>query len=128
MTQKTFIKILDKNGYSYEIEGNKIVVTEVYADLGSLTSIPPGVVFKNGRDVNLESLKTLPSGVKFRNRGYVYLDSLETISPGVGFENGGSVNLGILGDYFYLWKGNIEGVDPNMLLNKMISIGLFDRR
>jgi len=66
--------------------------------------------------------------VKFRNRGYVYLDSLETISPGVGFENGGSVNLGILGDYFYLWKGNIEGVDPNMLLNKMISIGLFDRR
>ena len=128
MTQKTFIKILDKNGYSYEIEGNKIVVTEVYADLGSLTSIPPGVVFKNGRDVNLESLKTLPSGVKFRNRGYVYLDSLETISTGVGFENGGSVNLGILGDYFYLWKGNIEGVDPNMLLNKMISIGLFDRR
>jgi hypothetical protein len=134
MTQKAFIKILDRKRYSYVEEGGKIVVTEVYADLGSLTSIPPGVEFKNERDVNLESLKTLPSGVKFRNRGYVYLDSLETISPGVVFNiegdrNGRDVYLDSLtGGWLSAWKGNIEGIGSKRLLNKMIADGLFDRK
>jgi hypothetical protein len=57
MTNEEFIKILDKKGYSYEIEGDKIIVThdwDVY--LESLTSIPPGVEFKNGGGVHLGSL------------------------------------------------------------------------
>ena len=67
MTQEEFIEILDGEDYSYEIEGDKIVVTHrggvdlgnVY--LSSLTSIPPGVEFKNKGYVNLDSLKSLPS-------------------------------------------------------------------
>ena len=41
MTQEAFIKILDKKRYSYEIEGDKIVVTHKgKLNLDSLTSIP----------------------------------------------------------------------------------------
>ena len=90
MTQEEFIEVLDKKGYSYEREGNKIVVTyKFYVDLVSLTSLPPGVVFNNV--------------------GGVYLEFL-------------------IGVWFYEWEGNIKGIDQKRLLNKMISIGLFDRR
>jgi hypothetical protein len=48
MTRKQFIKVLNENGYSYKIEGNKIVVTyKETVNLDSLTSLPPGVEFKN---------------------------------------------------------------------------------
>ena len=54
MTQKAFIKVLDKKEYSYEIEGDRIVVTcKGGVDLDSLTSLPLGVEFKNGGDVYL---------------------------------------------------------------------------
>ena len=57
MTQEAFIAILDEEGYSYKIEGDKIVVTHNgYVDLRSLTSLPPGVEFRNGGDVDLRSL------------------------------------------------------------------------
>ena len=58
MTQEAFIKVLDEKDYSYEMEGDKIVVTH------------------GGDDVWLNSLETLPPGVKFKNGGYVYLGSL----------------------------------------------------
>jgi hypothetical protein len=109
MTREKFIEALDRKKYSYEIEGDKVVVTDdgtVW--LTSLTSIPPGVEFKNVGDVILSSLTSLPPGVEFNNRGYVYLRSLIR----VGFQD---------------WKGNIKGIDPKRLLNKMISIGLFER-
>ena len=149
MTREEFIKALDRKKYSYEIEGDKVVVTDDGAVwLTSLTSIPPGVVFKNANDVNLESLTSIPSGVVFRNRGFVYLNSLTSIPPGVVFrnrgwvylgaltslppgvvfENGGDVNLKALtGDRFSKWKGNIEGIDSKRLLNSMISKGVFER-
>ncbi len=50
MTQEEFIEVLDNKGYSYEIEGDKIVVSYQWT-------------------VNLESLKKLPSGVEFNNGG-----------------------------------------------------------
>ena len=57
MTQEKFIKVLDHEDYSYEIEGDKIVVTcEGNAWLESLTSLPPGVEFKNTGYVRLNSL------------------------------------------------------------------------
>ena len=57
MTGEEFIKELDKKGYSYEIEGDKIVITyKGLVDLKSLTSISPGVVFNNRGDVDLGSL------------------------------------------------------------------------
>ena len=112
MTQEAFIEKLDDKGYSYEIEGGKIIVTHKgHVHLSSLTSLPPDVEFKNGH--------------------YVFLNSLTSISPGVEFRNGGGVSfeslIDVYGGYFRQWKGNIEGIDSKRLLNKMISIGLFDR-
>jgi hypothetical protein len=131
MTQEEFIKILDKKGYSYKIEGDRIVVTyEGNVDLESLTSLPPSVVFKNGGAVDLEGPTSLPPGVVFKNRGNVYLSSLTSISPGVKFENEGNegdVYLKALEDWFNDWKGNIEGIDEKRLLNKMIKDGVFER-
>ena len=152
MTREKFIQVLGKKGYSYEIEGDKIVVTDNtdkgYVDLDSLTTLPPGVEFKNkgtvwlrslktlppsvefnnGGGVNLGSLKTLPPGVEFKNREIVNLSDLTTLPAGVEFKNKGTVRLdSLVGGRFSDWSGNIEGVDSNRLLNVMISKGLFER-
>ncbi len=104
MTQEEFIKVLeDLKGYSYEIEGDKIVVTEdgdVYLDSieewEELDTIPPDVVFMNNGNVFLNFLKTLPSGVVFMNNGNVFLNFLKTLSTSVEFNNRGNVNLSSL--------------------------------
>ena len=109
MTREEFIKVLDEKGYSYEIEGDRIIVTHNWhVDLQSLTSLPPGVEFKNGGDVDLRSLTSLPPGVVFKNGGYVYLGLL-------------------IGRWFEDWTGNIEGIDPKDLFNLMIKQGIFER-
>ncbi len=115
MTQEEFIKVLDKKGYSYDIEGDKIIVNRKGGvGLGMLTSLPPGVVFRNGGDVYLTSLTSLPPGVEFSNEGIkiklaaIYLNAL-------------------IGGRFNDWKGNIEGIDSKRLLNKMIKDGVFER-
>jgi len=151
MTKKEFKQVLERKGYSYKIEGDKIVVTyrgdvdlslltslpsgvvfnnEGHVDLESLTNIPPGVEFNNLGGVYLESLTSLPTGVGFKNDGDVNLESLTSISPGVVFKNRGSVDLNSLlggNGYFRRWKGNIKGIGQNRLLNAMISLGLFER-
>jgi hypothetical protein len=147
MTQEEFIEILKEKDYSYEIQGDKIVVTHKrYVYLNSLTSIPPGVKFKNEGsvglnsltslppdvefrnkgDVWLQSLTSLPPDVEFRNKGHVFLNSLTSISIGVKFMNGGDVNLdSLIGGWFSDWNGNIDGIDNNVLLNGMIKRGVF---
>jgi len=129
MTREEFIKVLDKKGYSYEIEGDKIVVTHdrnVWLD--SLASLPPGVEFRNGGYVDLRSIASLPPGVEFRNRGDVWLNSLTSLPPNVEFRNEGYVVLkSLIGGYFDDWKGNIKGIDSKRLLNLMISKGIFER-
>ena len=93
--EEEFIKLLDDNEYSYEIQGDKIIVTgggSVW--LTSLTSLPPGVEFRNGGHVDLNSLTSLPPGVEFRNEGGVNLRALTSLPPGVEFRNRGSVWLG----------------------------------
>ena len=150
MTREEFIKVLEeKRGYSYEIEGDRIIVTHNgQVDLRSLPSLPPGVVFKgkgyvlldsltslpsgvefrNGWDVDLRSLTSLPPGVEFRNGGDVRLDSLTSLPPGVEFKNGRSVYLGyLIGRWFKEWKGNIKGIASKRLLNMMIKQGVFER-
>ena len=113
MTREDFIKKLNRERYSYTEEGGKIVVTyENNVNLNSLETLPPGVEFKNGRDVWLNSLTSIPPGVMFENEGDVKLESL----------------VGEFTRYFSKWKGNIEGIGSNRLLNKMIELGLFDRR
>jgi len=154
MTREEFIEVLDKKGYSYEIEGDKIVVTH-YADiyLNSLKTLSLSVEFKNDGDVCLNSLKTLLPGVEFKNEGYVGLNSLKTLSPGVEFKNDGDVWLVGLktlppgvefkngedvclkswigregwnnNGWFDDWEGNIKGIDSKRLLNLMISKGMF---
>ena len=111
MTQEEFIKVLDKKDYPYRIKGDKIIVMASFfsVDLSALTSLPPEVVFNNKGGVYLNSLASLPPGVVFNNEGGVYLEFL-------------------IGVWFYEWEGNIKGIDQKRLLNKMISIGLFDRR
>ena len=147
MTGEAFIKVLDEKRYSYEIEGDRIIVThnghvdlesltslppgvefknEGSVWLSALTSLPPGVEFKNSWDVFLESLTSLPPGVVFRNRGCVYLGSLTSISPGVEFKNEGDVKLNaLIGEEISNWKGNIKGIASKRLLNVMIKQGLF---
>ncbi len=65
-----------------------------------------GILVTDQGDVWLSSLESPPPGVRFQNQGHVYLDSL-------------------LGGWFNKWKGNIEGVNPNRLLNLMIDKGVF---
>jgi hypothetical protein len=129
VTREEFIEILDKKGYSYEIQGDRIVVThkgDVF--LNALTSLPPGVVFENERLLDLGSLISISPGVVFRNGGYVGLNSLTSLSPGVEFRNKGSIILGFLSEGFLdFWKGNIDGIDSKRLLNYMISKGIFER-
>jgi hypothetical protein len=47
----------------------------------------------------------------------------------VEFSNGGSIYLISLirNEPFFEWKGNIEGIESNRLLNVMIKQGLFER-
>ena len=131
MTQEAFIKQLDKKKYSYEIEGDKIIIISGYGGnvyLNALTSLPPGVEFRNKDHVGLESLTSLPPGVVFKNGGYVDLRSLTSLPPGVELNNEGGVFLkSLTGWWFGEWKGNIEGIDSKMLLNVMIKQGLFER-
>ena len=116
MTREEFIQVLDREGYSYEIEGDKIVVNTGRIDdnngnvwLSSISSIPPNVEFNNKGDVDLRSVKVMPSGVVFNNGGRVIMISL--IFGGYG--------------WFSKWEGNIDGVDSNRLLNFMIKQGVF---
>jgi hypothetical protein len=108
MTQKEFIKVLDNKRYSYEIVGDKIVITH------------KGIVILIG-------LPSLPSGVEFLNMGIVYLDLLREIPPNVIFSNSSVYLKSLIGGFFDDWNGNIEGISSG-LLNKMIADGLFDRR
>jgi len=149
VTRKAFIEVLKSSRVSYEIEGDKVVVTgEVGVNLRYLISLPPGVVFKNYGDVYMPNLMELAQGVEFKNYGSVYLEDLTSLPPGVVFknygdvdlddltslppvvvfENGGDVNLNSLtGGGFKDWKGNIEGIDSKRLLNSMVSKGIFER-
>ena len=147
MTREKFIKVLKNEKYSYEIEGDKIIVThedDVWLTLitslppgvefnnrgdvwlMSLTSLPPGVVFNNGGSVRLGSLTSLPPDVEFNNGGDVDLKSLTSLPSGMEFNNSGDVYLeSLTGDWFEYWKGNIDGIDSKRLLNLMISKGVF---
>ena len=106
MTREEFIKELKAQGYSYEMDGDKLVVTHF------------GLV-------DLRYLEALPSGIEFKNKGNVYLNSLQTLPQGIEFKNRGDVNLtSLIGGWFDDWKGNIRGIESNRVLNRMISLGV----
>jgi len=94
MTRDQFIKVLEKKGYSYRIEGKNLVVDyKGDVSLDSLTSMPADVQFKNEGNVSLDRLKSLPAGVQFNNGGFVWLRSLTSMPAGVQFNNEGNVVL-----------------------------------
>jgi hypothetical protein len=128
MTREEFIQELEYNNCSYEIKENKIVATHKDGIILFINSIPSGVEFNSKGVVYLYELKDLPSGVIFNNKGDIVLDSIKNISRGVKFNNSGDIRLNSLtGGWFYEWDGNIGGIGENRLLNKMISLGLFER-
>jgi hypothetical protein len=107
MTREEFINVLDGKEYTYEIEGDKIIITYAWT-------------------VDLDLIKSLPSDVEFRNKGHIWLNSLECLPPGVEFRNSGGVNLSSLIDgWFNNWDGNIRGVESKRLMNIMIKRGMF---
>lgn len=110
-------------------------------DLVSLTHLPKEIFFNNKGDVRLNSLTSLSNGIDFANVGNVFLNSLTYIPKGTIFSKVKFVNLeSIIGkrpkksthewahNFFDSWEGNIEKIGYLRLLNKMISIGLFDRK
>ena len=130
MTKEEFIEILNERPYSYQEKRDKIVVTGegTIILLSALESIPSGVEFNNRGGVYLYELKNLPPGVIFNNKENIILDSVKSISPDVKFNNLGNIRLSSLtGDWFDVWEGNIKGISYKRILNKMISLGLFDK-
>ena len=132
MTRSEFIEILNLRYYSWTSEGNNIVVTERGEIDLYIKSLPPNVEFRNDTYVYLDSLESLPRNIKFKNGGSVSLHSLKSIPTDVTFENGRGVWLDSFGIDTKDWEEennilNIEGIHPKKILNKMISIGLFDK-
>jgi hypothetical protein len=96
--------------------------------LDSLTEIPIGFEFNNGTYLVLTRLKRLSPGITFNNTGAIQFESLESISPDFVFGGPEYFYLGpFIEEFLHYWDGNIEGVHPKRLLNKMISLGLFDK-
>ena len=127
-----FIVELESKGYSYymSIGGNIIVKGADSVFLQNITSLPSGVAFKNTSDVYLDSVTNISPGVRFENGWNVLMRSIENIPPGVSFDNRGDIYLDSLikGGFPGNWRGNIEGINYKRLINKMISIGLFDKK
>jgi len=121
MTREEFIDILDAKGYSYGVEGNKIIITHLDRErfddniwFNSLESIPPNVEFRNAGNIMIRyfmngepSDSGIPSSVEFNNDGDVWMNKV---------------------GWFGNWKGNFEDINSKQILNKMVSDGLFDRK
>jgi hypothetical protein len=131
MTKGDFIKILKGYKYTYEIEGDKIIVLENGSvNFDNITAIPSGVEFRNKTHVYMSSIITLPPDVIFSNEGSVWLSSVKSISRGVEFRNKQTVGLASLfHGWFHLWEDMyyIKGINHRRLLNLMISKGIFER-
>jgi hypothetical protein len=136
MTREGFIEILDRVGYSYEIEGDKIIVTDGHrvddehlVSLNILKSLPPNVHFKNPGTVDLTRVETIPPGTVFSNSGNVNLAGVQSIPRNnVEFRNGGYIWLmSLMTLNTEEFEGNIPGINNKRLLNLMINKGLFER-
>jgi hypothetical protein len=110
MTQQEFKTLLDHYGRFYrEIEGRITIGGNREIWLPDIVELPSGVTFENNNNIWLPSVRRIPSDVRFHNEGAIQLKAL------------------LRGDYFHQWNGCIRGIESTMILNKMISDGLFDR-
>jgi hypothetical protein len=111
MTKEDFIKEVRKKNYPYIME--------------DVTMIFPSRIYNIGFDSNVDSI---PANIEFRNGGNINFAYVTSISSSVKFMNEGDVFLGsLIGKWFGVWEGNIEGVRSNRLLNLMIKKRLFER-
>ncbi len=143
MTREEFIGYLESKNIDFELgpSGMIVVTHKGDVDLGSeVDEIPSGVEFRNLHQVKGYWVKVVNTNVIFNNQGQwgsearVWLPNADKIYPGVKFTNGGTCRLKVLerppnkADILFRdWEGNIKGVDPNRLLNSMISKGLLVR-
>ena len=123
MTREAFIEILKKKGYSYKLEGDKIVITHgkkgtgldnhiylddlvpdiIFANKGmvkledNITSLPYGLEFRNGGEISGSNLEEIEYPLIFQNRGTIQFHRLEKINPGVVFNNKGDVYIKNIG-------------------------------
>jgi hypothetical protein len=142
MSREEFIEILEDKGYSYEMEGDKIIIThggmvsllysipvpldskvefrnDEHVDLNNATELPENIVFNNTNDVFLGSLKNLPKGIKFQNTNDVFLGmNLEDLPSWLEFDNGNYVWLGNVNTY--KWGCKISGIKGPKIINLLI--------
>lgn len=152
MTREEFIKVLKDKDYTYDIEGDNLVVTggdsDGYVSLKWIQSIPSGVEFRNNGSVDLESIKEIPSdtvfnnhygktnsvylhsikrvpaGLKFNRGSDIYLDSLEGLEPGVEFNNySGDIHSNIFGNK---WFSSLEATKVFYESNSINNIKLLN--
>jgi len=108
MTREEFIEKLDRERYSYKIEGDKVILMGrrkyPYSIWLDCEYIPDNIIFKNNGDVILDRLMKLPPNTKFLNTGVVELRELltiddipETVVFGDGVTDLGHINS-IIGD------------------------------
>ena len=139
MEKEEFKKILIEKDYPYEESEGKLIVGvgQYNIDLSGLKSIPPCVIFGNIGTVDLNTIESIPSGVMFMNILFVHLNSLRRIDSSVKFLGSCMAVSPLLKpkvsefertfNAFSLFDFTITGIGDRRLLNKMISIGLFDR-
>jgi hypothetical protein len=142
MTREEFIDLLKDKGYSYEIEGDRIIIThggmvaillsvpiplnlkvefrnDEHVDLNNATELPEDIVFNNTNDVFLGSLKNLPKGIKFQNTNDVFIGmNLEDLPSWLEFNNGNYVWLGNVNTF--KWDCKISGIRGAKIINLLI--------
>ena len=134
---ESFKGILDKRGYHYREEGERLIVDGLnFSSMMSLTgvkSIPPCVSFVNFHKVILDSLEELPFGTELVT-DWVYLSSLRRIDSSVRINESMLISplteksdISILRIVFK-FAFSVPGISDNRVLNEMISLGLFDKK
>ena len=93
MRRDTFMDFLDKEEYSFTEQGNKIIIDDPSLFDADISSIPPGVIFRNGGDVYLDYVTSIPKGTEFENAGHVFVQGAISLSEGIKFRNRGDVNM-----------------------------------
>jgi hypothetical protein len=134
---ESFKGILDKRGYPYREEGERLIVDGLTSStslrLPGVKSIPPCVSFVNFHSIILDSLEELPFRTELAT-DYVYLTSLRRIDSSVRINESMLISplteksdISILRIVFK-FAFSVSGISDNRVLNRMISLGLFDKK
>jgi len=136
MEREDFKRILKEEGIPYRVEGGSLVVGRGKWRLCLVVrSIPSDVKFINDGDIELNFIEKIPPGVEFKGAS-IYLRNVRSISPSVRFTNRYSTVLcPLLGSRFHENGGILsppfpfaaDGIRNWRILNRMISLGIFDR-